>query len=146
MDSKGLKPTPTHEENVLVISQILSQSQIFRIAHDTEKFELLLRSDVVWKVERGSGLSTIAQWTKDMAFKWDESNGVSNGPTALHLCTEPGDLGVSYLQGPPAFLGAREGLNQKLTVTSPMRPDVRQRYERPVGSGPHGKANALHSL
>lgn len=53
-----MNPTPTHEEEV--ITEILSRSQMFRIALNTKKFELLLRSDVVFEVERGCGLSKIA--------------------------------------------------------------------------------------
>lgn len=50
-----------------------------------------------------------------MAFKWDESNGVSNGPTALHLCTDPGDLGVSkYYSGSTCLFGRSRRAESKI--------------------------------
>lgn len=49
-----------------------------------------------------------------MAFKWDESNGVSNGPTALHLCTDPGDLGVSKYSGSTCLFGRSRRAESKI--------------------------------
>lgn len=71
-----------------------------------------------------------------MAFKWDESNGVSNGPTALHLCTDPGDLGVSKYSGSTCLFGRSRRAESKINRDLANAQTFGKIYERPVGRWP----------
>lgn len=81
-----------------------------------------------------------------MAFKWDESNGVSNGPTALHLCTDPGDLGVSKYSGSTCLFGRSRRAESKINRDLANAPRRSAKYMSVPLDVPHGKVNALHSL